>query len=119
MTERKTVTGPRRRQRRARRPATSDIDAQTRLGDVYLRGLMRTQLRLGLTVALSTLGLLAALPLVFALAPGTATPAIAGIPVPWLLLGAGVYPLLAGVAWLYVRQSERVEREFTDLMDRR
>src|SRR5690625_7565046 len=80
MVEREVVTGPRRPRRRARRPATSDIDEQTRLGDVYLRGLMRTQLRLGLAVSLSTLGLLAALPVVFALAPGTATPTIAGIP---------------------------------------
>lgn len=119
MVEREVVTGPRRPQRRARRPATSDIDEQTRLGDVYLRGLMRTQLRLGLAVGLSTLGLLAALPVVFALAPGTATPTIAGIPVPWWLLGVAAYPLLAGAAWMYVRQSERVEREFTDLVDRR
>ena len=119
MVEREVVTGPRRPRRQARRPATSDIDEQTRLGDVYLRGLMRTQLRLGLAVSLSTLGLLAALPVVFALAPGTATPELAGIPVPWWLLGVGAYPLLAGAAWVYVRQSERVEREFTDLVDRR
>ncbi|ACQ81618.1 protein of unknown function DUF485 [Beutenbergia cavernae DSM 12333] len=120
MNQRVTVTGPRRHPARARRrAATADIDEQTHLGDVYMRSLVRTQLRLGLTVAGVTFGLLAALPLVFALAPETAQRTVLGIGMPWLILGAGVYPLLVGVAWIYVRQAERVERDFAELVDRR
>ncbi|NUO42822.1 MAG: hypothetical protein HOV82_12355, partial [Streptomyces sp.] len=46
------VTGPPRRTRRASgyyRPRT-EIDEQTTLGDTYVRSLMRSQLRAGLTV---------------------------------------------------------------------
>ncbi len=39
-----------------------------------------------------------------------------GLPLPWLLLGALVYPSLVLAAWLYVRQAERNERDFTELV---
>jgi hypothetical protein len=77
--------------RTRRRTATSDIDEQTRLGEVYMRSLIRTQLRLGLLAAGAVLGLFGALPLLF----------------------------LVGTAWLYVRQAEQVERDFTELVQRR
>jgi len=43
---------------------------------------------------------------------------VLGVPLPWLLLGVGVYPWLVGVAWWYVRRSERNETAFEDLVNR-
>ncbi len=84
-----------------------------------MRSLLRTQLRLGLGVT----GLLAAtvgmLPVLFALVPASRTATIAGVPLPWLLLGAGVYPWLVGLGWWYIRRAERNEQVFSDLVDKR
>jgi len=33
-------------------------------------------------------------------------------------LGVGVYPYLFVLGWLYVRQAERAEQTFTDLVER-
>jgi hypothetical protein len=96
-----------------------EIDEQTALGEVYVRSLMRAQLRLA-AVVLGTLALtLGMLPLLFAVAPASGRATIVGVPLPWLLLGFVVYPALVGVGAFYVRQAERNEREFADLVDRR
>lgn len=120
MTERVTVTGRRRGRPPARRRAvTAEIDDQTRLGEVYMRALLRAQLRLGLTVAGVVLGLLATLPLLFAVVPQVSDVEVFGVPLPWVVLGGGVYPLLVTAAWVYVRGAERVERDFAEMVDRR
>ncbi|WP_298323772.1 DUF485 domain-containing protein [Haloactinopolyspora sp.] len=120
MTERVTITGRRRgRPPVRRRPVTTEIDAQTRLGEVYMRALLRAQLRLGFTVAGAVLGVLAALPLLFALVPEVSSTEIAGIELPWVILGVAVYPVLVAAAWFYVRAAERVERDFAEMVDRR
>lgn len=112
------ITSPRTTAGRPRRVVvTEEIDAQTALGDVYLRSLMRSQLRL----AVGTLGLLAitlgGLPLLFATAPTTRRWELLGVPFPWLALGLLVYPALIAAGWLYVRQAERTEARFTELAD--
>ena len=101
------------------RTATSEIDEQTRLGEVYMRSLIRTQLRLGLLTAGAVLGLFGALPLIFLVAPRLREVELLGVPLPWVLLGVVVYPFLVAAAWLHVRQAERVERDFTELVQRR
>lgn len=108
------VTGPPRRQPPARR--TSDIDAETRLGSVYMRSLLREQLRLALRV-LAVLALtLGLLPLVFHLAPGLSDVRVLGLPLGWLLLGVVVYPALVLLGWVYVRRAERNEQDFAELL---
>jgi hypothetical protein len=120
MGERVTITHPRRHQPRARRRAvTAEIDAQTQLGAVYMRSLLRAQLRLGIAVGGLVLGLLGLLPIVFALAPTIGESEVLGIPLPWLALGILVYPALVAAAWFYVRHAERNERDFVDLVHRR
>lgn len=114
-----TVTSPRMRtSRRTRLHLRGEIDAQTRLGQVYMATLIRAQLRLGLLVLVIVGVLLLGLPLVFWLMPDLRTVDALGIPLPWLLLGVLVHPALIGAAWFYVRQAERNEREFADLVDR-
>lgn len=111
------VTSSRRGARTARtRPLATDLDEQTELGDVYIDGLRRAQLRLGLTVlGLMVLGL-GSLPLLLTLVPSTRTMTLAGVPLPWLVLGVLVYPSAWLLSRVYVRQSERIEAEFADIV---
>ena len=119
-----TPPGPRVRVERRRTVApdvtamSQEIDAQSRLGDALLRSLMRAQLRLAGVVLLLLALSLGALPLIFEVAPGVRRMHVLGIPLPWLLLGVLVYPVLLGLGWFYVRYAERNEAGFTRLLDK-
>ena len=102
---------------RSRRSNASEIDAQTRLGEVYVQSLMRAQLRLAAYVVLMLAGTLGLLPLVFRVLP-LEDVRLLGVPLPWMVLGVAVYPWLIGLAWWYVRRAERNEAAFEDLVDR-
>lgn len=97
-------------------PRTGDIDEQTPLGAVYLRSLLRDQLWLAARVLGALAAAVGGLPLLFHLAPGLADVRLLGLPLPWLLLGVLVYPLMALLGWVYVRRAERNERHFAELM---
>ena len=103
-----------------RRPVgvTHEIDAQTGVGEVFVRSLVATQVRLALLVLGTVAVLIGGLPALFWLAPGLREVQALGIPLPWLLLGGLVYPTLVTLGWFYVRQAERIEREFSDLVER-
>ncbi len=120
MAERVRITSP--RTTAARRPpvrgATREIDEQTGVGEVYMRSLMHDQLRLTLSVVGFVLVTLGGLPLLFAVLPVTRTMRLLGLPLPWLLLGVVVYPVLYGAARYYVRRAERIESEFTEFVGR-
>lgn len=98
------------------RAGAADLHAQPRLGQLYVRSLVRNQLRLALGVLAVLAAVLGGLPAAFALLPGLRTTEVSGIRLPWLLLGVVAYPLLVGAACLHVRHAERVERDFTDLL---
>ncbi|MEV7427393.1 MULTISPECIES: hypothetical protein [unclassified Streptomyces] len=106
---REVVTGePRRVRPLPRYRAQAEIEEQTALGDAYVRSLMRSQLRAGLTVftVLALTG--GTLPLAFAaLRDATAV---------WAVLGFAAYPLLTLGGWWYVRRAERNERDFARLV---
>lgn len=112
------VTGPPRSRTRPARPSGRDeIDAASPLGELYLTSLMRDQLRLALRTVL-LLGLtVGTMPLLFFLAPALADLRVAGVPVAWLLLGAGVYPWLMWLAWRFLRRAEANERSFASLVE--
>ena len=102
--------------RGAPRPFESREAAQdSEVGQVFVRSLVRSQLRLALVVAGGFLLILAAFPLTLVLVPGLADTRIAGIPFGWLLLGAGIYPVIGLGAWLYVRTAARNEARYRDL----
>ncbi len=117
--ERVRVTSPRTGAPAHRRtPGTTEIDAQTRIGEIYMSSLLRTQLRLALMV-LAALGVLVAgLPLLFYVVPSTVDVVVLGMPLPWVLLAFGVYPVLILLGWLYIRAVERNERDFADVVER-
>lgn len=125
----RTMEGPQPRRVRVTSPRTSaqpprprggtqEIDDQTGLGTVYMRSLLRTQLRLALSVLLLVVGPLAALPLVFTLAPGVRAVSVVGLPLPWLLLAVVVHPVLVLAGWTYARRAEQTEQQFVDLIER-
>jgi hypothetical protein len=112
--QRVRVTGPPRR--RVPQTRAGDVDEQTQLGGVYLGSLLREQLSLAMRIiALLVLGV-GSLPLVFHLAPGLTDVHLVGLPLPWLLLGVVVYPVLLLLGWRYVVRAERNERDFADLL---
>lgn len=117
--ERVRITSPRTvaARSRARRSNASEIDALTRLGEVYVQSLMRAQLRLAAYVVVALAVTLGGLPLLFRLVP-VGDVHLLGVPLTWLLLGVAVYPWLVGLAWWYVRRAERNEAAFEDLVDR-
>ena len=103
---------------RPRPTAASEIDAQSEVGAIYVRTLLRAQLRLAAGILLA-LGLtIGTLPLLFVLAPGLTDHHVFGMPVSWGMLAFGCYPVLVFLAWRYVRLAERNERAFTRVVDR-
>lgn len=113
--QRVRVTGPPRRQ--GPRPRTGDIDEETRLGGVYLGSLLREQFFLALRIVAMLALLVGSLPLIFHLAPGLVDVAPLGMPLPWLLLGIVVYPVLVLLGWRYVRSAEANEIDFAELLN--
>ncbi|MGY3317838.1 hypothetical protein [Arthrobacter sp. TE12232] len=95
----------------ALREAAEESDA----GQLFVRSLIRSQLRLALVVAVGFLLILLAFPLMLGLVPGLADSTIAGLPFDWVLLGAGIYPVIGLSAWLYVRTAARNEARYRDL----
>ncbi|HEX6754950.1 MAG TPA: hypothetical protein VF109_03290 [Mycobacteriales bacterium] len=98
--------------------ARREIEDQTEVGEVLVRGLIRTQLVLALRVSVLVALLFGVQPLLYALAPDLAQVAVLGLRLPWLLLGVLAYPVVVGVAWTYVRAAERNEQDFSDLVNR-
>jgi hypothetical protein len=114
------IEAPRRTAARASAPraVAFEIDEQTHVGEVYMLSLLRMQLRLAVGVCLIFAVLLGGLPLLFALEPGLADVHLLGVPLPWLLLGALVHPVLVLGAWLYVRAAERNEHDWVELVEK-
>ncbi|MBZ5739094.1 hypothetical protein [Nocardioides mangrovi] len=108
------VTGPPRRRRTP--GGVADIDAGTRLGDVYMRSLLREQLRLAVGVLLVVALTIGLLPLAFHLVPELSDVRLLGIPLGFLLLGVVVYPVLVVLGWAYVRRAERNEADFAEIV---
>ncbi|WP_314192833.1 hypothetical protein [uncultured Arthrobacter sp.] len=107
------VTAPRSAARPTAEPRESAEESA--VGQVFVRSLIRSQLRLALVVAGGFLLILGAFPLLLGALPGLAQTRIAGIPFDWLLLGAGIYPVTGISAWLYIRSAARNEARYRDL----
>jgi len=94
-----------------REAPTSDI------AGVYVRSLIRSQLRLGIVFAVGFAVATALFVLAIALVPQLDTTFVIGVPLSWLLLGAGVYPLAITVGALYVRAASRNEARYRSLVE--
>lgn len=99
-----------------RRTVQQEIDESTGIGEVYVRSLVRSQLRAALTVVTTLMLTLGALPVVFWLLDDLSELTVLGVPLPWIVLAVAVYPGLILLGWLYVRQAEKSERDFAALV---
>ncbi|WP_374454435.1 hypothetical protein [Nocardioides sp.] len=111
------VTGPpRRRADGVRSTGTREIDAETALGEVFMRSLLREQLLLAMRVLVALALTFGLLPLLFHLFPELGGVRVGPMPLAWLLLGLLTYPWLVLLGWFYIRRSEANERDFADLV---
>jgi hypothetical protein len=99
--------------------ALAELREQTEVGDVLLRSLIRAQLALAVRIFVVFGSLLLGLPALFAAWPAVGGFRIFGLPLPWVILGGLVYPVLVLLGLLYVRHAERNEREFVELLERK
>ncbi|HZU18243.1 MAG TPA: hypothetical protein VFD01_16780 [Candidatus Dormibacteraeota bacterium] len=109
------------REPRPQPPLTADLrelEEQTRVGEIFLTALLRRQLSLSLRVAGTLLALLGLQPLIAWLVPAYSRLEVLSIPLPWLVLGVGSYPVLIALGVYYVRHAQRVDDEFSELMRR-
>ncbi|HKU34756.1 MAG TPA: hypothetical protein VJP90_04325 [Paenarthrobacter sp.] len=86
-------------------------------GRVFIRSLIRSQLRLALVVGCGFLLILAAFALLLVYGPGVADTRVLGVPLDWLLLGLGIYPVIGLSAWLFTRAAARNEARYRDLVE--
>ena len=99
-----------------RRSVRQEIDESTGIGEIYMRSLIRSQLRAAIAVALTLVLSVGALPLTFMAFDTVTEFRVLGVPAPWLILGVAVYPGLFGLGWVYIRQAEKAERDFAELV---
>jgi hypothetical protein len=112
------VTAPRSSNRRRQpRTAATEIDAQTEVGAIFVRSLLRAQLRAAAATLSLVVVLIGLLPLVFHQAPGLADQTLLGMPLPWVLLAFGIYPVLFLIGRWHVRRAERIEAAFADVVE--
>jgi len=113
------VTAPRQSAKPAplRFPYGGEVAEDSDVGRVFVRSLIRSQLRLALVVACGFLLILASFAVFLVFGPGVAETSILGIPLDWLLLGVGIYPVIGLSAWLYNRAAARNEARYKDLVE--
>lgn len=86
-------------------------------GDLYVRSLIRAQLRVAIVTAAAFAILLAATTTALALVPEVRMATVGGIPIVWIVLGAAVYPVVLLVAVLFVRAADRNEKRYRSLAE--
>ena len=110
------VLAKRRNSRRVMR-TLAELEEPTSVGEVLVRQLVRGQLTLSIRLMMLTVVVLASIPVAFMLAPSLGTVSIAGLRLPWLLLGFAVYPFFVAVAWSYNRSADRNEQDFAEMVE--
>ncbi|NKX56636.1 hypothetical protein HGG74_19350 [Arthrobacter sp. E918] len=112
------VTGPRARGTLSpgRFTVSHELDEQSEVGELFIRSLIRSQLRLALVVAGGFGAIVLGVLLLVLFFPGSYGVTVWTVPLPWLLLGLGIYPVLLACAGLYNRAAARNERRFRELV---
>ena len=106
LSERKGITRPVR--------TIKEVQEGTPVGELLRRDLIRSQLMVTLRFGALAVLVLGTLPAILTVLPAVGQLHVAGLRVPWLLLGVLMYPFLVGVAWRYTRVADRVEQNFAD-----
>lgn len=102
--------------------SAAPVDRDPRIPDasaVYLRTLVRAQLKLAIVIGVSFAASLAAASFAIATIPVLQVATIVGVPWSWALQAYGIYPLVAVFAFVYVRAAGRNEQRYRSLEHRR
>src|ERR1700730_14642163 len=94
-----------------------DVQSDTPYGRLLVRSLTRAQLGLSLMCLALAVAVVASLPVLAALWPGARRITVAGLPLTLVVLGAGIYPVLMAIRWVYNHQARQLEARFIDLID--
>lgn len=81
----------------------------------YVRQLIRSQLRLAISVAAGIIVLLVGITLLLSFWPAISEITLAAIPLPWWILGVGIYPLIIMAGILYNLSAIRNERRYRSI----
>ncbi|MCW4465216.1 hypothetical protein OK351_06840 [Glutamicibacter sp. MNS18] len=81
----------------------------------YVRQLIRSQLRLAVSVASGIIVLLVGITVLLSFWPAITEMALFSIPLPWWILGVGVYPLIIMAGVLYNLSAVRNERRYRSI----
>lgn len=95
-----------------------ELEEQTSYGEELVSQFVRTQLRTSIRSWILTVLPLVCLPALFFWVPDLAEVAVAGVPLPWLLIGVVPFPLLFGAAYWYNSVAERHERDFVAMVEK-
>jgi hypothetical protein len=95
-----------------------ELEEQTSYGEELVRQLIRAQFRKALQFWLGTFVFFLALPALFFFIPQLSDVTLAGVRLPWLVLGLLPFPLLFGVGYWYNVVAERQERDFVAMVEK-
>ncbi|GAB3438492.1 hypothetical protein [Actinophytocola sediminis] len=95
-----------------------ELEEQTSYGEELVSQFIRTQFWTAVQKAALVVVPLLSLPILFFLLPDLAEVAIAGVQLPWLLIGVAPFPLLFGIAYWYNSVAERHERDFVAMVEK-
>lgn len=74
-------------------------------------------MRLAMAIASVFLMAVGGIPLLYAKVPWAQRAHLGHVPLIWLTLGVGVFPLIIWLGWLHIRATERYEQQFIDLIE--
>ncbi|MCR2813141.1 heavy metal transporter [Microbacterium sp. zg.Y1090] len=86
-------------------------------GTVYVRSLVRVQLRLALGCLLAFLLVAGAFTVAIFVVAGLDEPVVAGVPLSWLMHAYGYYPIILAFAVVFARAAGRNERRYRALAE--
>lgn len=97
--------------------ARDELAADSEVGHVYLRQLVRAQLQLSLTALLAFGGIVGALPVMLAVLPGLQRVQVLGLPLPLVLISLPLFVLFVALGWIYQRRADALDASFSELLE--
>jgi hypothetical protein len=95
-----------------------ELEEQTSYGEELVSQFVRHQFNTAIRLWVFAVGVLAAVPAMFFLVPALAEINVAGVRLPWLIIGVLPFPLLFGVGYWYNRVAERQEQAFVAMVEK-
>ena len=95
-----------------------ELEEQTSYGEELVRQFIRIQLWTAVRLWGTVVLILVAMPVVFFFLPHLSEVTVAGVRLPWLMLGILPFPLLFGCGYWYNVLAERNERDFVDMVEK-